>query len=1055
MRDPRSGAGPAGGEAATLAEAATLSADARAVTEPDAEGGADPEAMPSEPLALADTQATPPAGAFPSLDGPEERRMEELLVARLFPRRQAPLTIGRYRVLDRLGHGGMGVVYSAYDLELDRRVAIKLLLSDRLSPSAERRLRREARAMAKVAHANVVSVIEVGEHDGQTFVVMEHIRGRSLAQWSAEPRPWRAVVDVYIQAGRGLAAAHRAGVIHRDFKPHNVMILDEGADVGRVKVLDFGLARAGELAGAEAGGEAVDGARAAEFAARLTATGALMGTPAYMAPEQLGGAPADERSDQYSFAASLYEGLYAELPFKGDSLAALVRAALEGELPPPPSGSVPAWVHRVLARALSRDPAARFESMAALCDALAGDPRARRRSFALAASLCAVVGAGAWGIGSVAADGVDPCTGPSFELVDVWDEGRAAAVRGSFAATTVPDAEEAATRTIAALDDYAGAWSAGRREACAEHRAGAISAELLDLQTACLGRRRAGLRALSDLLVRADAAVVERATEAAASLPALAACRDHDALLGDPQVPPEGPLRAQVQGARERLAEAAALASAGRLDDAAETAAETAAQAEALGFAPLVAEAQLRAGAIAVERRRSEEAERALTEAITAALEADADRIAAEALARRLYVRGDRLGDAAGAAADSALAAPLVARFAGDAYLRWLYLNNLGVVRLIGREFDEARRLLEEASAIEGGPNPVERAGTLANLGIVARQTRDLPAARERFQAARLHVEREVGPQHPLIAAFLLHEANILAELGRVEEPRALLHDLLERPGSESAAHLGAWPRITLARLELAPRRYAEAAALTEAALRLLEPADVAPRVQGEVVAAIARAGLGEVDEGRALREAALSRAEERFGVASVTAISALLVAARYAEVVGDLAAVEARLRRVLAALADEGRLGDASAAYLQRALADVLLAQRTREGAREALTLASAAAATLRGLDGDNALDLGDAEISRGRALLDAEEPKAAAQALLAAIDRLAPRLDPRDPKIARARVAAATALIIAGRSPEARELLGDAHAAYSGAGAAFAAELAHVEGLRRRARG
>ncbi|MCA9658022.1 MAG: serine/threonine protein kinase [Myxococcales bacterium] len=1048
MGTPGDGVKSADGEPMRLVEAATLCADERAVTEPDADVGEDPEAMRSDPFVFADTQATPPAGAFPSLDSPDERRMEEVLVARLFPQRHNPVTIGRYRVLDRLGHGGMGVVYSAYDLELDRRVAIKLLLADRLTTGAERRLRREAQAMAKVAHANVVSVIEVGEHGGQTFVVMEYIRGRSLSEWSAERRGWREVVDVFTQAGRGLAAAHRAGVIHRDFKPHNVMIVDEGPDVGRVKVLDFGLARAAELSGAE---PAVNGEPTAEFAARLTATGALMGTPAYMAPEQLQGSPADERSDQYSFAASLYEALYAELPFKGDSLAALIREVLEGELPPPPSAAVPTRIHRLLVRALSRDPGARFESMSALCDALTDDPGATRRSFALAATLSVVVGAGAWGLGSFAADGADPCTGPTFELGGVWDDTRAAEVRASFAATGVPYAEEAATRTIRILDDYAGEWSAGRREACAEHQSGAISSDLLDLQTACLGRRRAGLSALSDLLREADPTTLERSTEAAASLPPIAACRDHDGLLGDPLSPREDALKGQVQGARERIARAVALASAGRLDDAAEVTAEIANEAESLGFLPLIAEAQLRSGALAVERRKTEEAERALSRAIAAALESGADRLAAEALIRRFYVRGERLGDAAGAAADSAFAAPLVARFREDPYLRWLYLNNLGVLKLMSREFAEARRLLEEASTIEDGPTPAESAGTLANLGIVARQRSDLPVAREHFRAARQHIERTLGPEHPMIAALVPHEANAIADLGRTDEARTLLRDLLSRPGSERSAHIGAWPRINLARLELAPRRYAEAQALAEAALGLLEPTDIAPRVQAEVVLAVASAGLGDAEEARLLREGALTRGAEKYGVTSVTAISALLAAARYADVVGDTEPLEARLRRALAALRAENRLEEASAAYVQCALANVLIGSPDPGEQREASELAASAAATLRSLEGDNVLDVGDAEVSRGRALFAVGEHASAAAALLGAIELLEPRVDADDPRLAKARVAAAKALLSRDRASEATPLLDSAGRSYAALGPAFAVELAEVEALRR----
>ncbi|PCC75409.1 Protein kinase domain-containing protein [Nannocystis exedens] len=259
---------------------------------------------------LADT--TPAGLAFPSLDGADERRMEDLMAARLFPRAAAPQRIGRYTLLDRLGRGGMGVVYAAYDPELDRRVAIKLLQRD--DTARRRRLEREAQAMARLSHPNAVTLYEVGEHEGQSFLAMEFITGPDLTRWLRERGPAadrRTVLDMFIQAGRGLAAAHRVNLVHRDFKPANVFVDDDG----RVRVGDFGLARQRVMEGVDldghSGREAVD---LPGNSGELTTTGVIMGTPAYMAPEQFAGAETDARTDQFAFCVALWEALQGAGP---------------------------------------------------------------------------------------------------------------------------------------------------------------------------------------------------------------------------------------------------------------------------------------------------------------------------------------------------------------------------------------------------------------------------------------------------------------------------------------------------------------------------------------------------------------------------------------------------------------------------------------------------------------------------------------------------------------------------------------------------------------------
>jgi predicted Ser/Thr protein kinase len=293
-----------------------------------------------------------------------------------FESRSAPLVrpvaeatrIGRYQILRELGSGGMGIVYAAYDESLDRRVALKLLL--RKSAATEQRLRREAQAMARISHTNVAQIFEVGEHQGQLFVAMEYVEGKNLAHWlDQESLGWSEIIDVFIRAGRGLQAAHEAGVVHRDFKPDNVMI--QRADELCVKVVDFG------IAAVELDDLTIEDDPASEddIFARLTRTGALMGTPHYMSPEHFRGHASDPRSDQFGFALALYEALYRQRPFDGDTFAELREQVLAGRLRPPPRiTDVPAWAFETLQRALAVNPDERFSSMAELLHVLAHHP---------------------------------------------------------------------------------------------------------------------------------------------------------------------------------------------------------------------------------------------------------------------------------------------------------------------------------------------------------------------------------------------------------------------------------------------------------------------------------------------------------------------------------------------------------------------------------------------------------------------------------------------------------------------------------------------------------
>jgi serine/threonine protein kinase len=305
------------------------------------------------------------------------------------PARARNTLVGRYLLQERLGVGGMGEVYAAFDTKLNRKVALKLLLSGNGMEHAEAclRLLREAQAMARLSHRNVLSVYELGEHEGQVFIALELVEGHNLRQWlKAEKRSWSEVVRVLSEAGRGLVAAHAAGLVHRDFKPDNVLV---GRD-GRVLVFDFGLACEQGACGQDCTGDSLLEELLplpCSLDTPVTRAGAVMGTPGYMAPEQYRKAPASALADQFSFCATLYLALYGEHAFEGCSAAAIAQATLEGRVRPPPAkAQVPDWLREVVLKGLSVRPEDRYPTLEALLAALQRKPTRRRRdAFASAA----------------------------------------------------------------------------------------------------------------------------------------------------------------------------------------------------------------------------------------------------------------------------------------------------------------------------------------------------------------------------------------------------------------------------------------------------------------------------------------------------------------------------------------------------------------------------------------------------------------------------------------------------------------------------------------------
>ncbi|MEM7160532.1 MAG: serine/threonine-protein kinase [Myxococcota bacterium] len=460
---------------------------------------------------------------------------------------EAGCQVDRYLVLAEVGAGSMGVVYAAYDPELDRKLALKLLLprfgGEQGASAGRTRLLREAQVLARLRHPNVVSVHDVGTYEGRVYIAMEFVDGETMGAWLSNIKPSRAeILRVFMAAGRGLATAHRAELIHRDFKPDNVIVARDGS----VRVLDFGLARAtGDASGGAAPlseplaklspTSSLNLGNSSALSTELTRTGGIMGTPAYMAPEQHLGLEVTAASDQFAFAVALYEALYGERPFGGDTLPALAFAVTQGKIREPrvPSRSVPRWLRQVLLRALRPDPEERYPDMEALLRALTSNPHqkwAKRAAWVAGAGLVAGL---AWpSPPPVEAAAADPCAGVEAPIDAVWSPERARALSTHFEASGLAFAELSAAKLGSALDGWSEAWRSQRRETCEATRVHASQSEsLFDRRMLCLDRALGRTAALVERLESADDTGIERASEALEGLPDLDTCANRERLM--------------------------------------------------------------------------------------------------------------------------------------------------------------------------------------------------------------------------------------------------------------------------------------------------------------------------------------------------------------------------------------------------------------------------------------------------------------------------------------------------------------------------------------------
>ena len=649
---------------------------------------------------------------LPGVDDPDVARVRAIVHGRMLGEPILPPRIGRFLLIERIGQGGMGVVFAGFDAELERKVAIKLLRRGLDDVVFRDRIAREARAMAKLSHPNVAQVYEVGEHEGRTFIAMEFVRGPTLRAWvAASPRSWHEIVAMYAQAGEGLAAAHAVGLAHRDFKPDNAIVGVDARGAERVRVVDFGLAQGGRSSEEPTTTPDPSPPRAS------THDGAIAGTPAYMPPEQRRGEPADARSDEYSFCASLREALHGA------------------------NATVPRWIDRALQRGLAERPTDRFATMGELLAALGEDPSRRRKRWMFAALGVTVIVAALAGTGLARARRIAGCERAASAIDEAWNDDARARVRDAILGSERAFATDTWRRVEPLLDDYAGRWSQLREETCRlADVEGARSADLSIRSDACFDERRASLASLVDVLATSDPPPVHRAIASALRLPRPQSCADDGWLVAHPAPPRDASLRAEVAALTAEFGRNEIALDATRSIDGLGRARTIAAQAEASGFAPLFARALLGLGTYEHEAGHYESAKDAVKRAVTIAMQSGSTEIAADASASMITTS--------------------LALGAKDEALWWGWLA-------------------ESLLAQERVADPMREVSLLGKLAGVHQQRHDYAKADEVLVRALAIAEEAFGPEHPQVAWVSARLAIIRGEQGMHVEALALFERTL------------------------------------------------------------------------------------------------------------------------------------------------------------------------------------------------------------------------------------------------------------------------------------
>jgi len=801
--------------------------------------------------------------------------------------------VGRFIVHRRLGMGGAGVVYAAHDPELDRTIALKVLRRA-LAHRTDARVRfvREAQSLARLSHPNVISVHDVGAERGCVFIAMEWIDGQTFGDWvAASKRSWREIVAVLVKAGRGLAAAHAAGLVHRDFKPANLLV---GLD-GRVVVTDFGLARTYVEAGSGLETRPAERPpRGSALTEPVTYQGIPLGTPAYMAPEQRDGQPADPRSDQFSFCVTLHEALFGVHPFRNppashssqlpspsaraDPSSGRTNEPRHVARPPVEARRVPAWLERIAQRGLARRSEDRFPDMDSLLSVLAREPVRRRHRWqlGLAAAALALVGGG---LAVVYATATGPleirCADVRQQISAVWNPSVAAEVKAAFAGTGRPHARWSAARITERLDGYAKQWADLRRATCLATANSEQSADLRDRRMVCLSRRIAEIRTLLDLFVhRASGELVDGAQEMVANLAPISSCVDAAALFAQVALPDQPVQRARVLALQERVDRADLERQAGRLQMAVDGARAVLAAEPTLDYAPLAAEAGRVLGRSLEDLNRASEARDALVHAKGLAERSGDIRLDADIMLDLLAVIGLREkrageGHLLAQLAEGALERPELRH---DETMHARLLETLGKIAWQEGRTDQAVDLERQALAIRRRILPPISGGVASaeeNLATALATDGRNTEARNHYQDALAIRRRLLGDAHPLTAAVHLNLGVMDAEEGNAADARreylVALSVLQREPMSRG--HL--LVLNNLGNLEKALGNFGQARAYLESLLALREKQlgpdhpDVADALQdlGDVLY-----GLRDFSQALALHRRALEIDERALG---------------------------------------------------------------------------------------------------------------------------------------------------------------------------------------------
>jgi tetratricopeptide (TPR) repeat protein len=680
--------------------------------------------------------------------------------------------VGRYIVHDLIGQGGMGLVYTAHDPQLDRWVAIKLLRANPKQGAigesyGQMRLLREAQAMAQLSHPNVLPVYDVGAFGQSVFVAMELVRGVTLDKWvKAKPRTWREILQVFIEAGRGLVAAHAAGLVHRDFKPANVLMGEDS----RPRLTDFGIARTARSLDPAISQVTPDSSSAnnSSLDTPLTQEGAMMGSPGYMAPEQYAGVATSPATDQFAFCVSLYEALYGSRPFKGTSLVELAHVTAMGVVPPPPKGTpVPAYVHRVIERGLQRASTNRHETMQSLLDALENDPaRKLRLRVGSGAGVAAAIGLAA--LFFTQAKTARACRDADAQLLGVWDDKVKERAEKAFLATGKSYAALSWEHARTAMDQYAHGWTLARTEACEATRVRREQTpEQMQLRYTCLDRRLDELRALGSAFAFADVEVVDAASIAVIRLSPIEDCAQVKSLEDRARIPPEAV--AAVGQLAQGLAQGRALIAAGKYKAAREKVAPAVESARKLKIPAMQAEAGLALGELEDRVQNFNAARTALEDAARFAEAAGDDATAARALSRMVSIIGWRLERPPEAFAIAALAQGIIDRIGGDPRIQAELFEGIGDARWQSGDragaLEPYRKALDALVAVQG-PQSADVARLHASIGWVYTEMGLNAEAREEINRSKAIREKVLGTDHPELASMW----NVLGQLAQAQD---------------------------------------------------------------------------------------------------------------------------------------------------------------------------------------------------------------------------------------------------------------------------------------------